>query len=224
MTRVSVQVPVRDAEAYIGEALDSVLAQVGPHDEVIVIDDGSTDATPGILADYGDRIRVLRQGPLGLSAARNRGLEASVGELLAFLDSDDRWRPGALDTLVRELAEHPEAVAVLGRTDEFLDPGVKDAAAAGLRAPVVGRRGFFLGAMVARRAVFDAVCFDETQPLAITTDWLGRARDAGIVIDEVDVVTLDRRIRPGSMTTDADAYQKALLSSLRSGLQRRRPS
>ncbi len=224
MIRVSVQVPVRDAEPYIGEALDSVLAQVGADDEVIVIDDGSTDGTPEVLAGYGDRIRVLTQGPLGLSTARNRGLEASAGDLLAFLDSDDRWRPGGLDTLLGALAEHPEVDAVLGRTDEFLDPGLSEAAAAGLRAPQRGVQSLFLGALVARRAIFDAVRFDEEQPMAITTDWLGRARDAGIRVREIDAVTLERRIRSDSMTADSTEYQKALLSSLRAGLARRRPS
>ncbi len=224
MTTVSVMIGVRDAAPYVAEAIESVLAQLGHDDEVVVVDDGSTDGTAAVLAGYGDRLRVITQGPLGLSTARNRGLDASRGELLAFVDADDRWAPGSLAALQAALARHPDADAVLGRTDEFLDAKVQDPGAAGLRPPQQGVRSLFLGALLARRAIFDAVRFDEDQPMAITTDWLGRARAHGFDCREIDAVTLERRIRPDSMTADAGAYQQALLTSLRANIRGRRPS
>ncbi len=221
MTRVSVAVAVRDVEAYVVEALDSVLDQLGPDDELVVVDDGSTDATPQLLAAYGDRIRLFSPGPVGLGAARNLSIEPTRGELLGFVDGDDRWAPGSLDHLVRSLAAHPEADVVVGRSNEFIDAGV-DRRAAGLRAPVRNAGGLFLGAMLARRAVFEEVPFRPEQPLAVTTDWLGRARSAGVRFVHVDDIVLERRLRPGSMTTDAPAYQQALLDALRTNVQRDR--
>lgn len=97
---VTVVVPVNNREALVGEAVDSALAQSAPVSEVIVVDDGSTDGTAEILRGYGDKIRVISQERKGRSTARNVGIEAANGSLIAFLDSDDRWHP---DKIARQL-------------------------------------------------------------------------------------------------------------------------
>jgi glycosyltransferase involved in cell wall biosynthesis len=222
VTRVSVAVAVRDVAPYVGEAIDSVVSQLRPDDELIVVDDGSTDETPDLLAAYGDRLTLLREPPLGLSHARNLGLEHCRGEYVGFIDGDDRWAPGSLERLVAALEEHPEANAAMGRTDEFLDPRIPDAAAAGLRSPERDVVGYFLGAMLLRRSLTDAVRFDPEQPLAITTDWFARAREHGLHLHHLPQVTLERRLRADSMTMDSAAYQGALLRSLRANLARSR--
>jgi glycosyltransferase involved in cell wall biosynthesis len=109
---VSVIIPAYNAEAFLGETLDSVLAQTYPNLEIIVVDDGSTDATPQLLEKYSDRIRVLRQANAGQAAARNYGARESQGELLAFLDSDDLWDPDKIARQVALLDRFPEALAV----------------------------------------------------------------------------------------------------------------
>lgn len=93
MDLVSVVIPAYNAERYIAAAVDSALAQTYPNCEVIVVDDGSTDGTPQILAGYGDRIRVHRQANGGSSAACNAGVELARGRWVAFLDADDLWLP-----------------------------------------------------------------------------------------------------------------------------------
>ncbi len=107
--RLSLVIPVYNVAAYLPACLDSIVAQTRAPDEIIVIDDGSTDACPEILADYAARLpqmRVVRQQNGGLSAARNTGLEHATGEWLAFLDSDDRLAPAhcelALDMAQRD--------------------------------------------------------------------------------------------------------------------------
>ncbi len=88
---VSAVVPTYNRVQELCRAVDSILRQVHAADEVIVVDDGSTDGTREALADYGDAIRYLRQPNQGVSAARNAGLAAALGRWIAFLDSDDRW-------------------------------------------------------------------------------------------------------------------------------------
>jgi len=107
---VSVIIPTFNRAWCLKKAIDSVLAQDYTHFELIVVDDGSTDKTPDLLAEYGDAIRVIKQPNQGVSAARNRGVAASNGVLIAFLDSDDSWYPKKLSTQVDFFMKNPEAM------------------------------------------------------------------------------------------------------------------
>lgn len=99
--RVSVVIPAYNAEKFIRRAVDSALAQQANFPfEVIVVDDGSTDGTAGLLESYGSAIRVLRQENKGVSAARNAGVAVAAGEFIALLDCDDYWKPGKLQAQV----------------------------------------------------------------------------------------------------------------------------
>lgn len=105
---VSVVIPTYNRSAFLKEAVDSVLAQTAAADEVIVVDDGSTDETPAVLKAFGPHVRSLRQENAGVSAARNAGIRAARGEWLAFLDSDDLWRPRKLEAQLAYLSARPE--------------------------------------------------------------------------------------------------------------------
>src|SRR6266478_4195467 len=97
MARVSIVIPVYNGAATVAHAVDSALGQrFDPGFDVIVVDDGSTDATAATLAGFGDRIRVMTQGNRGPAAARNSGVAIARGEYLAFLDADDVFLPGKL--------------------------------------------------------------------------------------------------------------------------------
>jgi Glycosyl transferase family 2 len=91
-----VVIPTYNRAQLIGRALDSALEQTREGDEVIVVDDGSTDGTMDVLATYGDSIRVVRGEQGGAGAARNRGIAIAKCDLIAFLDSDDEWFPGKM--------------------------------------------------------------------------------------------------------------------------------
>ncbi len=112
--RVSIVVPVYNGARYLAEALDSLLAQRYPALDVVVVDDGSTDKTPEILAAYSGRVRVLRQANKGQSAAMNLGWAHASGDVLSYLSADDRLRPDAVATAVDALCRYPEALAVYG--------------------------------------------------------------------------------------------------------------
>jgi glycosyltransferase involved in cell wall biosynthesis len=110
VARVAVIIPVFNGAATILEAIDSVLAQTYRDFELIVVDDGSTDSTPQILARYANRARIITRPNGGISAARNSGLRVSSSELIALLDCDDAWMPGMLEKTIDALDQHPGCV------------------------------------------------------------------------------------------------------------------
>jgi CDP-glycerol glycerophosphotransferase len=120
---VSVVVPTYRTAAYLPACLDSLLAQTYADLEVVVVDDGSPDDSAAIAQSYADRdprVKVLRQDNAGLGAARNAGLRATTGELLAFADADDVVPPGALAALVRHL-QRTGADLVTGDVEQLVD-------------------------------------------------------------------------------------------------------
>ncbi len=108
--RVSAVIPVYNGAGTISRAIESALSQQFDGLEIIVVDDGSTDATPAALANFGSQIRVVGQRRSGPSAARNHGAAIAAGEYLAFLDADDEWMPGKLSKMSGALDSAPAAV------------------------------------------------------------------------------------------------------------------
>jgi glycosyltransferase involved in cell wall biosynthesis len=106
--RVSVIVPCYNSARYVGEALESALLQSHVQTTAIVVDDGSTDETAEIVASFGGRVTLLRQSNRGVSAARNRALDAADSEFVAFLDGDDRWHRDKLARQVAFCQAHPD--------------------------------------------------------------------------------------------------------------------
>jgi glycosyltransferase involved in cell wall biosynthesis len=106
--RISVIIPAYNAAAYIERALRSVLSQTRAADEVIVVDDGSSDNTADILKKYQNQIISIRQPNAGVSAARNTGIRAATGDWIAFLDADDEWLPEKLELQCAYHREHPD--------------------------------------------------------------------------------------------------------------------
>ena len=110
---VSVMMPAYNAETYIGQAIESVLAQSNVHWELLIVDDGSNDRTVEIASSYHDtRIRLVQQTNGGESVARNTALKHIRGEFLAFLDADDTYLPNHLGVIVTYLSVHPQADGV----------------------------------------------------------------------------------------------------------------
>jgi glycosyltransferase involved in cell wall biosynthesis len=105
---VTVVIPTYNYAHFLIETLESALAQTYSNFEIIVVDDGSTDDTRKILDPYWERIRYIHQANQGLSAARNTGIRAARGDLIALLDSDDIWHPRKLEIQVDYLRECPE--------------------------------------------------------------------------------------------------------------------
>ncbi|MGH7781265.1 MAG: glycosyltransferase family 2 protein [Candidatus Binataceae bacterium] len=171
VARVSIIIPAYNAAHTIGQALESALAQTFSDCEIIVVDDGSTDALESALAPYRDRISLIRRRNRGIAAARNAGVAGAGGEYLAFLDADDIWMPERIEKTVSVLDSDPRCVLAFGgaltidsdgthtgeysiEPDSNLNPGLAEI--------VSGRAPLKASSILMRRAIFERVGgFDE---------------------------------------------------------------
>jgi glycosyltransferase involved in cell wall biosynthesis len=192
---ISAVMTVRDGERYIGEAIDSMLAQTTPPEEIVIVDDGSEDGTAAIVEGYGGVVRLLRRQALGQGAGLNVGVEAADGELIAFLDADDLWTPRKSELQARALAEDPELDMIFGHVEEFVSPDLGETERARLR-PLEGAVPAKLkGTMVIRADAMRRVGpFATNWVVAEFVDWYARADDAGVREAMVDEVVLRRRL------------------------------
>ncbi len=178
--KVSVVLPTYNREQMLREAVDSVLDQEYENIELIVVDDGSIDGTPVLLSAYTNHIHVIRQENQGVSVARNAGIRAATGDLIALLDSDDTWLPGKVTAQVAFFIENPEAM--ICQTEELwmrngvrVNPGKRHRKESGR----IFERSLALclvspSAVMMRKALLDEVgLFDETLPACEDYDlWL----------------------------------------------------
>lgn len=176
----SVIIPTFNRAVFLREAIDSVLAQTEKDFELIVVDDGSTDHTRELVAEYDDRIRYFFQPNAGASAARNLGIRHARGDFITFLDSDDLWLPKKLARQIQWMAAYPHLL--LCYTDEiWIRHGVRvnqkmiHAKAGGWIYPLCLPRCIISpSSVLMRRELFDAIgWFDEQLPVCEDYDfWL----------------------------------------------------
>ncbi|MBS0305635.1 MAG: glycosyltransferase family 2 protein [Proteobacteria bacterium] len=221
---VSVVVPAYNAAAFVGRAVDSVLAQSGVDYELLVVDDGSSDGTVAVLAAYGDRLRVLVQANAGPAAARNRGLHEARGRYVAFLDADDWWLPEKLARQVALLDGRPEIGFCSTATRVVTEGGapagewpcvpgerplletlfVRSAAVSGSTSGVLARRELLLGA-----GGFDEALRGFEDPDL----WMRLAARAGYACIDEPLTVVVRT--PGSVSSHLPRMRAATLASLR---------
>ena len=193
---VSVVIPTYNRWPMVGAAVDSVLAQSYRDFELIVVDDGSADATSTELAKYGSQLRYFKQNRSGVSAARNLGVRRSRGRLIAFLDSDDLWQPDKLKIQVRYMERSPEVQ--ICQTDEiWIRHGVRVNPRIRHRKPSgdIFNRSLDLclispsAVMMTRRLFELSGGFDEWLPVCEDYDlWLRIARDHPVPLIEQPLV------------------------------------
>jgi glycosyltransferase involved in cell wall biosynthesis len=221
--QVSVVIPARDAEAYLGEAIESVLQQTLPPDQVIVVDDGSTDATAEVAEGFGSRVTCVRQQPSGLGAALNRGLEEARGALLAFLDADDVWLPDKQALQSRALSEDEGLDMVFGHVRHFHSPELTEAERARIVLPEGLAAGMARGAMLVRRtAALRVGPFPTQWKFGEFVDWYSRAVDAGLRSAVLPDVVLSRRLHADNSGIRERDAQTDYVRALKTILDRRR--
>jgi glycosyltransferase involved in cell wall biosynthesis len=222
-SRISVIIPCRDTARYLGAAIESVLAQSPVPDEVLVVDDGSTDGSADIAERFGAPVRCDRQPHRGISLTRNRGLALATGDLIAFLDADDLWTPDSLAVRLACLTSDAAAGIATGLVEQFVSPELPDETQRTLLCPPGTQSGTVGGTMLVRREVFEQVGhFDPSFRIGETIDWVARARTHGVVVREVDRVVLRRRIHDANTGLTARPSRGDYLRVLKASIDRQR--
>ncbi len=220
---ISVIVPVFNGRLYLREALQSIADQGHEPLEIIVVDDGSTDDSAAIAGSF-PGVTLLRQANAGVAVARNRGLAASRGEYVAFLDQDDRWTPDKLAVQLSLLLADPGAGLAVAREHIVLDDGVDEL-------PRWQRPGaleedhvvHLPGVVLARRSVFDQVgLFDPSYENGSDSDWIVRCRQMGINFAVAERALLLRRIHRGNASHRESVSRTDIFRLLHAAVRRNR--
>jgi glycosyltransferase involved in cell wall biosynthesis len=184
-TGVGVAIPAYNAERWLAQAIDSLLAQTAPPGDILVVDDGSTDATVAVAERFATPVRVVSQPNAGIGAARNRAVELVRGEIVGFLDADDMYTPSSIAVRLEVLAEDPRVDVVFGHERRFAE--LSD----GAPVPIGPLRPSPIpGSMLVRRSALQRVGpFPTGVRVAEGLDWLLRARERSVqdvtVVDQV---------------------------------------
>jgi glycosyltransferase involved in cell wall biosynthesis len=235
MKSISVIVPTYNCGRFIAEAIDSILRQTVEPEQIIVVDDGSTDDTEQVVRRYADpRIEYIKQPNAGIASARNTGLKATRCEFVTFLDADDRWRPQFIERMHAFLAEDATIVCafsnfirfehtigkVLG--DQFrLYP--EPLRKAGGRLPreqafstlvACGEIPAYLQVMMFRRALISGIRFDESLRIAEDSNFALKAFLQGDVMFTDEVLAEVRR-HENNVTRDYHEIVVHTLASLK---------
>ncbi|MFL5960987.1 MAG: glycosyltransferase family 2 protein [Gaiellaceae bacterium] len=220
---VSVLIGVYDSARYLGEAIESVLAQDYEPLELIVVDDGSTDGSGDVARGY-PGVRVVRQENAGNGAARNRAVEEACGELYAFLDADDRFTPGKLRLQHAALDADPRLDMVFGLVQEFLSPELDEQTRASLRPPAPEPMPWTApNLMLIRRESFHRVGpFATDVRVGVTVDWFARAAEAGLRHLILPEVVLERRLHTQNNGLRERDSRMQYLEVIRRAMERRR--
>jgi glycosyltransferase involved in cell wall biosynthesis len=218
---ISVVVTFWNREQYLVDAIESVLAQ--SHDvELVLVDDGSTDASVEIARRYAPPARLFQQENRGPAGASNTGVRHATGEFVAFCDSDDLWTSVRLDSQLAALAADPALDLVFGHAEEFLSPEI-DPATVRTR-PLRGTIPATVpSAALVRKTVFDRVGpFDESLRNGAWVDWYARVRGFGARECIVPDVVFRRRIHAHNNFATSDDAALGYLRALRPLVRKQR--
>ena len=219
---VSVIVPVYNGKRYLGEAIESVLAQTYRSVEIIVVDDGSTDGSAQVAKRF-DSVRYSFQSNSGAAAARNQGVASSQGDFLAFLDADDLW---INDKLARQMAvfqADSKLDMVFGLVSQFYSWEIGDDIKRRLKIPVETLPGLHVGTMLIKREAFLQVgSFVTNWEIGEFIDWYARAREQDLKTLMLPDVVMRRRIHKTNQGITKAPQRKAYVHILKAALDRRR--
>jgi glycosyltransferase involved in cell wall biosynthesis len=207
---ITVVIPAYNASKYIAETLTSVLAQTLPPDEVLVIDDGSTDDTADVAEGFGPPVRVIRRKNARQAASRNFGVQEAKSEWVAFMDSDDLWTVDKLEKQMLELARNPKADLCYTARIHFVESDghktwrkvIPVPPAEGIRKALFRNTTFLPSSVVVRRSAFLAAGGFATH-FKVVEDWdlWLRMLHSGTVFAACQEPLMQYRVHPHSTTS-----------------------
>lgn len=219
---VSVVIPVYNGARWLGECIDSALAQGDVVSELVVVDDGSTDNSAAIALAHADsRVRLCTKDNGGAASARNLGIENAQGRFIAFLDADDLWRPNKLAQQLPLLEQRKELGVVTGLMKNFWMTGLESEAEENpeLKRPQPGVASTF----VARKAIFnDCGLLDTEFRERDIQEWIVRVKRSGWEHALVDQIVVDRRIHDANHSRIRKPGEEELLGLANRLLKARR--
>ena len=219
---MSVVVTVYNGQRYLAETLQSVCSQSYTPMEVIVVDDGSTDGSAGIIQSF-KGARYMYQPNQGVAIARNTGIRECSGEFIAFIDQDDLWHPQKLAVQIKCLQSDSRLGYVLVYEMLFLEEGAPRSVRGKQKLLNSPHPSYTPSALVARKDVFKTVgVFDPQYRISDDADWFFRAKTASIPMEVHPEMLLKRRIHAGNISAHAATVHKELLSIVRASLNRKR--
>lgn len=199
---ISCIVPVYNGERFLGEALDSVLAQSYKPLQVIIIDDGSTDNTAEIARGFGDRIVYQWQPHSGSAVAKNHAIRIAAGEFVAFLDADDLWLPEKIDRQMAVFRDQPSTELCFTQYQNFWMPDREEEERRYANHPLSqSSSAWSIATLLTRRNVFDRFgLFDEELRGNENMVWFLNAARQGAQIEMLNKVLMRRRLHGGNMS------------------------
>lgn len=215
---VTCVIPVHNGEQYLHHALESILAQTRPPDEIIVVDDGSTDATGDVVARFGRAVTYVVREHLGPSAARNEALRLSTGELAAFLDADDWWHPEKLERQLAAMAADPSVGLCFTHVQGVFDPTAVDDYDQTFVHRMSQPRGYLcISTLLARVSLArEHGGFDESLRQGENMEWFLRLKARGAEIGMVEEPLCYRRFHAGNTSGRPETSAENMLNVVHS--------
>jgi glycosyltransferase involved in cell wall biosynthesis len=212
MMSYSVIIPAYNAADTIGETVESALRQTVPPTRILVVDDGSTDATRMVAEAFGGCVGVYTQPNRGPGAAMSLGIRLCDTPLIAAIDADDIWLPEKIERQLDYLRRNPTCKGVFARMRHFGATVVTD----------VLQDGWGRSTMLIRRVVYDCLgdVVDPPGRRGEMIDWIARAREAGLAMAMLPDVLALRRISANSLSAGRDierdrSYAQVVIAALR---------
>lgn len=219
---VSVIIPVYNGETFLAGAIECIKRQAYQRLEIIIVDDGSTDATARIASNTKGDVRYVYQPNSGSPSARNKGLKLARGNVIAFLDADDLWPENKLEFQLALLSKDPALEVVLGYLQYIRSSQGGDGEPKFEKHPNP-RPEPNLGAAMFRKSAFDKVgFFDEELPYCDDVDWFMRAKELGISMLIHKETTLYYRRHERNMTNQRDLHRSYFATVIKKALDRKR--
>jgi cellulose synthase/poly-beta-1,6-N-acetylglucosamine synthase-like glycosyltransferase len=221
-TIVSVITVVKNGGRYLAEAIKSILSQTYKSYEIIVIDGQSTDNTEKIAKSF-PQVRYIRQSSQGLANARNTGIEAAEGELIAFLDHDDLWAQNKLSTQVQHLVNHPVSQYTITWMKFFLEPGCSLRPGFKPASLEHAQIGYTPSALVARKSLLPLIGqFNPDFTIGCDVDWFKRARSSYISMAVIPGVLLYKRIHNTNLSSNVQVNKRELFAIVKQSIEHQR--